>query len=73
LILLELCHRLEEGGGVHYFPSYEWISDELRDYRYYKEDGCHPNDLAIDFVPLAIEDGYHEVLLRYLLKRQALL
>lgn len=30
-------------------------------------------DLAIDFVPLAIEDGYHEVLLRYLLKRHALL
>lgn len=30
-------------------------------------------DLAIDFIPLAIEDGYHEVLLRYLLKRQTLL
>jgi GSCFA family len=49
-ILLELCHRLEEQLKVRYFPSYEWISDELRDYRYYKEDGCHPNDLAIDFV-----------------------
>jgi hypothetical protein len=30
-------------------------------------------DLAVDFVPLAIEDGYHEVLTRYLLKRQSLL
>lgn len=30
-------------------------------------------DLAIDFVPLAIEEGYHEVLTRYLLKRQSLL
>jgi len=30
-------------------------------------------DLAIDFVPLAIEDGYHEVLTRYLLKRQSLI
>jgi len=30
-------------------------------------------DLAVDFVPLAIEDGYREVLTRYLLKRQSLL
>lgn len=30
-------------------------------------------DLAVDFVPLAIEDGYHEVLTRYLLKRQSML
>ena len=49
-VLLELCHRLEEGGGVHYFPSYEWVTDELRDYRFYAADGCHPSDEAIDFV-----------------------
>jgi len=30
-------------------------------------------DLAVDFVPLAIEDGYHDVLIRYLLKRQSML
>lgn len=30
-------------------------------------------DLAVDFVPLAIEDGYTEVLMRYLLKRQSML
>lgn len=30
-------------------------------------------DLAIDFIPLAIEEGYNEVLTRYLLKRQSLL
>lgn len=30
-------------------------------------------DLAVDFVPLAIEDGYAEVLMRYLLKRQSML
>ena len=30
-------------------------------------------DLAVDFVPLAIEDGYNEVLTRYLLKRQSML
>jgi hypothetical protein len=49
-ILVELCHRLQEGESVHYFPSYEWITDELRDYAYYQTDGCHPSDAAIDFV-----------------------
>jgi len=49
-ILLELCHRLQSRGDVYYFPSYEWITDELRDYSFYQTDGCHPNDVAIDFV-----------------------
>jgi hypothetical protein len=49
-VLLEAAHRVTEEGDAMYFPSYEWITDELRDYRYYKEDGCHPSDEAIDFV-----------------------
>lgn len=35
---------------VHYFPSYEIMTDELRDYRFYKEDLIHPNDQAISFI-----------------------
>ena len=31
----------------YYFPSYEIMMDELRDYRYYKEDLIHPNQTAI--------------------------
>lgn len=31
----------------YYFPSYEIMMDELRDYRYYKEDLIHPNETAI--------------------------
>jgi hypothetical protein len=34
------------GGGTQYFPSYEIMMDELRDYRYYKEDFVHPSGLA---------------------------
>lgn len=49
-ILLELCHQLVSLQNIHYFPSYEWITDELRDYRFYKMDGCHPSEEAIDFV-----------------------
>ena len=33
-----------------YFPSYEIIMDELRDYRFYSVDMLHPNQLAIDYV-----------------------
>ena len=35
---------------VTYFPSYEIVLDELRDYRFYKQDMLHPNPIAIDYV-----------------------
>tara|TARA_B110000967_G_scaffold191529_1_gene217273 strand:+ start:710 stop:1660 length:951 start_codon:yes stop_codon:yes gene_type:complete len=34
----------------YYFPSYEIMMDELRDYRYYKEDLIHPNQTAIAII-----------------------
>lgn len=36
--------------GVYYFESYEIVLDELRDYRFYKEDMLHPNELAIEYI-----------------------
>ena len=46
-VLRLLCHRLaEQFKNVSYFPSYEIMLDELRDYRFYKEDLIHPSDLA---------------------------
>lgn len=35
---------------VDYFPSYEIMMDELRDYRYYAEDGLHPSMEAVDII-----------------------
>ncbi len=35
---------------VNYFPSYEIMMDELRDYRFYDEDMIHPNQTAIDYI-----------------------
>lgn len=35
---------------VHYFPAYELVMDDLRDYRFYDRDLAHPNDLAVDYV-----------------------
>jgi hypothetical protein len=34
----------------NYFPSYEIMMDELRDYRFYAEDMLHPNPVAIDYI-----------------------
>jgi hypothetical protein len=36
--------------NVRYFPAYELMMDELRDYRFYAEDMVHPNSLAIDYI-----------------------
>lgn len=35
---------------VHYFPSYEIVLDELRDYRFYAEDMLHPSPLAVRYL-----------------------
>lgn len=36
--------------NTSYFPSYEIMMDELRDYRFYAEDMLHPNQTAIDYI-----------------------
>ena len=36
--------------NCHYFPSYELMMDELRDYRFYADDMLHPNQLAVDYI-----------------------
>lgn len=35
---------------IYYFPSYEILIDELRDYRFYAEDLLHPSKVAIDYI-----------------------
>jgi hypothetical protein len=48
--LFELIQSVCEHLSVAYFPAYEIVMDELRDYRFFKADGYHPNDLAIEYV-----------------------
>lgn len=36
--------------NVEYFPAYELMMDDLRDYRFYKEDLIHPNEMAIEYI-----------------------
>ena len=48
--LILACEQMEKLQNVRYFPVYEWVVDSLRDYRFYKEDGVHPNAQAIQFI-----------------------
>lgn len=50
-ILLNAVHMLvEQNTNCFYFPAYEIVIDELRDYRFFKEDLVHPNELAVNYV-----------------------
>lgn len=49
--LIEAAHQVvDEKQNVFYFPAYELVNDVLRDYRFYKKDLVHPNEIAIEFV-----------------------
>lgn len=50
--LIAGIHALKktQNNTIHYFPSYEVMMDELRDYRFYAEDLIHPNTTAIQYL-----------------------
>jgi len=57
LAVKELVDKFEE---VNYFPSYEIMMDDLRDYRFYAEDMVHPNNVAIDYLWEKFSEVYFE-------------
>jgi hypothetical protein len=53
------CHTIAtQFKMAEYFPSYEIMMDDLRDYRFYKEDMIHPNETAIDYIAQKFSDRY---------------
>lgn len=47
----EISLNEEQGGAVvTYFPAYEIVNDELRDYRFYADDMLHPSSLAVEYI-----------------------
>ena len=45
-------------GRVEYFPAYEIVNDELRDYRFYAADMLHPTEQAVDYIWERFSDTY---------------
>lgn len=49
-LLLATAEVQNRHDNVYYFPSYEIMNDELRDYRFYVEDMIHPSAQAVDYI-----------------------
>lgn len=50
-LLLATESAISAGGNkADYFPAYEIMMDELRDYRFYAEDMCHPSQQAVNYI-----------------------
>ena len=45
-------------GVVSYFPAYEIMNDELRDYRFYQEDMLHPSEQAVEYIWQKFREAY---------------
>ena len=48
--LITAIHSVINANNSSYFPSYEIMMDELRDYRFYAQDMMHPNKTAINYI-----------------------
>ena len=48
--LITAIHSVINANNSSYFPSYEIMMDELRDYRFYAQDMIHPNKTAINYI-----------------------
>lgn len=58
-ILRYACGVLSESyDNVQYFPSFEIMMDDLRDYRFYDTDMLHPNNSAIEYIWELFQQSY---------------
>ena len=59
-VLLIAADKLvkERHGTVSYFPAYEIVNDELRDYRFYSPDMLHPSTQAVEYIWEVFSEAY---------------
>lgn len=50
ILLLAVEKLCAEYDFCHYFPAYEIVNDDLRDYRFYAADLVHPSDMAVEYI-----------------------
>lgn len=50
----------ENDPRLHYFPSFEILMDELRDYRFYASDMLHPNETAVNYIWKLFSEAWME-------------
>ncbi|WP_338764209.1 GSCFA domain-containing protein [Bernardetia sp. ABR2-2B] len=73
-ILRVLAHHIcqseiENFDNINYFPSYELVLDDLRDYRFYEADLLHPNAQAINYIWAKFAESYFDGKTQLFLKK----
>jgi hypothetical protein len=61
ILLLAIRELIQSNSQCHYFPSYEIMLDDLRDYRFYADDLIHPNAQAVHYIWEKFGDVYFDV------------
>lgn len=56
--LLLAIEKLVDNDYSFYFPAYEYLMDDLRDYRFYAKDLCHINDLAVNYLEERLAESF---------------
>ena len=59
-LLLAIEALQQQFKQVYYFPAYEILMDELRDYRFYASDMLHPSEVAVDYIWSRFADTYFD-------------
>jgi hypothetical protein len=71
-VLIQAVHSLiETTTQIEYFPAYEYVIDDLRDYRFYAEDLVHPNYAATNYVWEKFVETYFGVETQLVMKQVA--
>jgi hypothetical protein len=61
-VLRVACHSItQKFEDAEYFPAYEMMMDDLRDYRFYKSDLIHPTEVAEDYIWEKFAERYFDV------------
>ncbi|MDO9153513.1 MAG: GSCFA domain-containing protein [Paludibacter sp.] len=58
ILLLAIDTLQKQFVQVQYFPAYEIMMDELRDYRFYAPDMLHPSEIAVDYIWKRFSESY---------------
>ncbi len=58
ILFLAVEKLLKHSSGPDYFPAYELVMDDLRDYRFYDNDMLHPSEAAVEYIWDAFSDCY---------------
>lgn len=67
-VLILAVEQLARMPDVFYFPAYEILNDDLRDYRFYSPDLLHPSEMAVEYVWEKFKEAYLDESARRLLE-----